>query len=193
MSRSGKSDDILSRWAKRREAVAKEEAEAQAAASAEADAAVQEPETEEEAMALLQEQDPELAEKIAEVDVDNLTFEDDFTIFMSQKVPDIIRRRALSKLWLSDPLLANLDGLNDYDEDFKASAELVKVVKSAWEPGRGYAREEEEEPEDDAVTEDTEEVAADADEAGPVDEEVEENGAEPVEETDAGVDGKNTA
>ena len=83
--------------------------------------------TEEEAMALLQEQDPELAEKIAEVDVDKLTFEDDFTIFMSHKVPDIIRRRALSKLWLSDPLLANLDGLNDYDEDFAITSKDNRI------------------------------------------------------------------
>ncbi|MGI9482610.1 MAG: DUF3306 domain-containing protein [Hyphomicrobiales bacterium] len=190
MSRGGKSDDILSRWARRREAVAKEEE--QAAAKAEADAAVQEPETEEEAMALLQEQDPELAEKIAEVDFDKLTFEDDFTIFMSHKVPDIIRRRALSKLWLSDPLLANLDGLNDYDEDFKASAELVKVIKSAWEPGRGYAREEEK-PEEDVSAEDAEEVTAGADEAASVDEEAAETVAEPDEETGAETGGKSTA
>ncbi len=187
MSRSGKSDDILSRWARRREAVAKEEAEEQATAKAEADAAVQEPETEEEAMALLQEQDPELAEKIAEVDVDKLTFEDDFTIFMSHKVPDIIRRRALSKLWLSDPLLANLDGLNDYDEDFKASAELVKVIKSAWEPGRGYAREEEE------PDEDTEEVTAESEEASQVDDEVAETEDEPADETETEEGGKTNA
>lgn len=145
MVSTGRSDDILSRWARRKEAVANEQAaetEAAGAAGAEPEA---EPETEEEALALLAERDPELAEKIAALDVDTLTYEDDFTIFMSKKVPEIIRRRALAKLWLTDPVLANVDGLNEYDEDFRAAAELVKVIKSSWVPGRGYARVEDEE------------------------------------------------
>jgi hypothetical protein len=47
---------------------------------------------------------------------------------MREGVPEALRNRALRKLWLSDPVLANLDGLNDYDEDFVA--ELKEGV--AW-------------------------------------------------------------
>jgi len=158
MSRPGNSDDLLSRWAKRREAVAQEEANTEAAELVEETELAPEPETEEEAMALLSESDPELAEKLSAIDVDKLTYDDDFTVFMSERVPQIIKRRALAKLWLSDPILANVDGLNDYDEDFKATGVLLKAFKSAWEPGRGYARpEENEEAEIAEATEDSEE------------------------------------
>lgn len=146
MSKTENSDDLLSRWAKRREAVAKEEAVGEATPDVqEVDLLEPVPETEEQAMALLTETDPELAEKLASIDVDSLTYEDDFTVFMSERVPEIIKRRALAKLWLSDPLLANVDGLNDYDEDFTAAGSVARAFKSAWEPGRGYSRPEEEE------------------------------------------------
>ena len=36
---------------------------------------------------------------------------DDFSGFMARNVPDHLRRRALRKLWVSNPVLANLDGL----------------------------------------------------------------------------------
>ncbi len=42
----------------------------------------------------------------------------DFSQFMRDDVPEILKRAALRRLWASDPVLANLDGLNDYDEDF---------------------------------------------------------------------------
>ena len=51
MSRPGNSDDLLSRWAKRREAVAQEEANTEAAELVEETELAPEPETEEEAMA----------------------------------------------------------------------------------------------------------------------------------------------
>ncbi len=133
--RSNSDDGLLSRWAKRKQAVREaeelEEVEVDAEAEAEAD-----PETEEEAMALLAERDPELAEEISSLDLDNLSYEDDFTVFMQTKVPDIIRRKALSKLWLSHPLLANLDGLNEYDEDYTQAADAAEMVRKAFEAAR---------------------------------------------------------
>ncbi len=42
----------------------------------------------------------------------------DFSRFMGEDVPEILKRAALRRLWASDPVFANLDGLNDYDEDF---------------------------------------------------------------------------
>ncbi len=140
-------DGLLSRWSQRKRDVAKEAEAETAKQEQEAPENALEPETEEEALQLLRESDPELADKIEATDISKLTYEDDFTVFMSKRVPEIIRRRALAQLWMSDPILANVDGLNDYDEDFKTAAELSKTITSSWEPGRGYAKAE---PEDDA-------------------------------------------
>jgi hypothetical protein len=49
-------------------------------------------------------------------------------------------------LWRSDPVLANLDGLNDYDEDFRATGVLAEAVRSAYKVGKGYLREEDNRP-----------------------------------------------
>ncbi len=66
-------------------------------------------------------------------DIDGLDKDSDFTPFMADGVPEELKRLALRKLWLSDPVLANLDGLNDYDEDFgaivKAGAEFMNNLK----------------------------------------------------------------
>ncbi len=51
-------------------------------------------------------------------DVENLTPESDFSPFMQRGVPEELKRLALRKLWRSNPIFANLDGFNDYDEDF---------------------------------------------------------------------------
>jgi len=53
-------------------------------------------------------------------DIDSLDKDSDYTVFLRDGVPEALRQRALRKLWLSDPVLANLDGLNDYDGDFGA-------------------------------------------------------------------------
>jgi hypothetical protein len=48
-------------------------------------------------------------------DVETLTYESDFTTFLREGVPEQLKQAALRKLWLSNPVFANLDGLNDYD------------------------------------------------------------------------------
>ena len=131
-------EGLLGRWAKRKAAV-REEAEVEAAALAEPEeevAELPEPETEEEALEQLSEADPELAEQLSTIDIDKLTFDDDFTIFMQKRVPQIIRRRALSKLWLSHPILANLDGMNEYDEDYTQAADAAEMVRKVFEEAR---------------------------------------------------------
>lgn len=68
-------------------------------------------------------------------DIDSLDKESDFTVFMQDGVPEELRVRALRKLWTTDPVLANLDGLNDYDEDFgailKAGAKWMQRIAAA--------------------------------------------------------------
>lgn len=75
------------------------------------------------------------------VDIDELSYESDFSIFMKSGVPEFLRRKAMRKLWSTNPVLANLDGLNDYDEDY-ADAKF-NVFKSAWNVVGGYVGKEE--------------------------------------------------
>lgn len=66
-------------------------------------------------------------------DIETLTYQSDFTVFLRDGVPDVLRRMALAKLWRTDPILANLDGLNDYDEDYRIIAAtdgpLIKLIE----------------------------------------------------------------
>lgn len=72
-------------------------------------------------------------------DPDTLTKDSDFTVYLREGVPEALRRRALRRLWRSDPVFANLDGLNDYDGDFTRNAIPVgAAIKTAWRVGKGY-------------------------------------------------------
>lgn len=84
----------------------------------------------------------EQREEFADVDFDALTPDSDFTRFMKEGVPEIIRRRALRALW-SHPVLASVDRLNDYDQDFTDAAMAIKIVGSNYKPGSGYLTDEE--------------------------------------------------
>jgi hypothetical protein len=70
------------------------------------------------------------------IDLDTLGYGDDFSLFLKRGVPDALRRDALRRFFVSDPLLANLDGLNDYDQDFTDPAAIV--YRSARDPIRGF-------------------------------------------------------
>jgi hypothetical protein len=83
-------------------------------------------------------------EEFKDVDFSKLDYESDYSRFMEKGVPESIRKRALRALWGSNPILANVDGLNDYDEDFTDAALAVKgILQSAYKPGSGYLTEEE--------------------------------------------------
>ncbi|WP_296424884.1 DUF3306 domain-containing protein [Yoonia sp.] len=70
-------------------------------------------------------------------DPDTLVLGDDIKGFMSKAVPEHLRRRALRKLWRLNPVLACLDGLNDYDGDFTDAATVFPDMKTAYQVGKG--------------------------------------------------------
>lgn len=65
---------------------------------------------------------------------------DDFSAFLKDTVPDLIRRRALRRLWAANPALANLDGLVEYGEDYTDSAMVPEIVATAYKVGRGFIK-----------------------------------------------------
>ena len=104
-------------------------------------------------------------EELEAIDIDTLTYDNDFTIFMKSWVPGPLRQRALRKLWTTNPALAVLDGLNDYDLDYTDAAMQAGHVVSSYMPGRGYASlEEVAEKIADMATDETDETGAEEDE-----------------------------
>ncbi len=135
--------DFLSRWSRRKQAVREGLVEPEPEQPAvPAESAAPEPKVEDV---------PADASAFDDVDFDALNYESDYTRFMAEDVPEMVRRRALRALWRSDPILANVDGLNDYDEDFTDAALVVENLASAYKPGRGYAADDEEPVEEERV------------------------------------------
>ncbi len=119
-------------WARRKAAVAaearaEEEAEREALA-AEKRAALEE-RPDEDALAELELPDP-----------DTMKQGDDFSAFMADTVPERLRRRALRQLWRSNPVLANLDNLVDYGEDYTDAALVVEHLQTAYQVGKGMLK-----------------------------------------------------
>lgn len=75
------------------------------------------------------------------IDIDALNYSSDFTQFMAKGVPAAVKRRALRKLWTSNPVLANMDGLNDY-EDIVKTFGITELGKTGWKIGRGFLTDE---------------------------------------------------
>ena len=178
-------DNLFSRWSRRKRAVAEENQGGSEgdpgshpgqdeAGSQTRDLVSQEvePDTEEEEAALLERLGLPVPETLKEGD--------DFSVFMAKGVPQFLRKRALRILWKSNPVLANLDGLNDYDEDFNSPELTQKVLATGYQVGKGFARrvveaiegEDEPEPEEDLSPDDAE----------PVDNQIAENNSSTLEE-----------
>jgi hypothetical protein len=85
-------------------------------------------------------------------DVETLNYESDYHGFMAEGVSEDLRNRALRRLWRSNPILANIDGLNDYDEDFTDAALVKPGMKTAFDAIRGYASDKEDAKEDEGAT-----------------------------------------
>ncbi len=84
--------------------------------------------------------DEELLARYELPDPSTLTASDDVAAFMRSGVPKRLKNMALRRVWRLDPVLANLDGLNDYDEDYTDAAMLVgAAVKTAYQVGKGGA------------------------------------------------------
>lgn len=116
-------------WDRRRAAV-------QAEAQAEADAAQVALEAEQQ-QALAEKSDEDILEELGLPDPDTLAKGDDFAAFMAKAVPEHLRKRALRKLWRSDPVLACVDGLNDYDDDYLTGSYGNKPVQTSYQVGKG--------------------------------------------------------
>src|SRR5690348_1670518 len=78
--------------------------------------------------------------------IETLGKDSDYTPFMRPDVPDALRNAALRKLWQSDPVFANLDGLVDYGEDFGAGFALGGTVATIYRVLDGMPDPREEKP-----------------------------------------------
>jgi hypothetical protein len=119
-------------WARRKAGVEAEEQAAQAALEQQA--------LQEQHVALEEKSDAETLAELNLPDPDQLKMGDDFSAFMAKAVPDRIRRRALRMLWRSNPVLANVDMLVDYGEDFTDSAMVVENMQTAYQVGKGMLK-----------------------------------------------------
>ncbi len=108
--------------------VAKEQEESRGAPEVEEDA----PESDE----------PNAAEKDLP-EVESLDYDSDYSGFMAKGVSERLRNRALRQLWRSNPILANVDGLNDYDEDFRDLGLGLQGLKTSYDAMKGFKIEEE--------------------------------------------------
>ena len=153
-------------WERRKAAVRAEDAAEERAKIAADDA--------EEQARLSQMSDEEVLRELDLPDPDSLVEGDDFSAFLKRTVPERIRLRALRRLWTTNPVLANLDGLIDYGEDFTDAATVIENLQTAYRVGEGMARhvaamaeqaqaatEDEEGATNESETEDSPDVAAD--------------------------------
>lgn len=79
----------------------------------------------------------EVLEKYGLPNPDAIELGTDITGFMKKEIPELLRRRALRSLWRSNPVLAVLDGLNDYDEDYTGVGAGGGAVKTLYKVGQG--------------------------------------------------------
>lgn len=105
--------------------------------------------------------DAEILAELQLPDPDDLKAGDDFSVFLAKAVPERLRRRALRKLWLSNPVLANVDQLVDYGEDFTDSAMVLENMQTAYQVGKGMTQH---------IEEMARQAQAEADESSGVDE-----------------------
>ncbi len=144
-------------WSRRKAAV-QAEAEAEALAAENEIVAAQHAELEEKT-------DAEILAEFDLPDPDTLQAGDDVSGFMAKAVPDRLRRRALRRLWRLNPVLANVDGLVDYGEDYTDAACVIENIQTAYQVGKGMlahveAIAAEAEPEEHETAPETEELEA---------------------------------
>jgi hypothetical protein len=133
-------EGFLQRWSRRKRQLAEEEAAAEAVPASPEESLVDAATGEAEPAGAVE--DPELVahrEAAEAVDIDSLTYESDFTVFMKRGVPEALKNAALRKLWRSNPVLAAVDGLNDYDLDYRTVDTILTNFQSAWKVGKGYS------------------------------------------------------
>ena len=112
-------------WSRRRAGVEAEE-QALEARVAEAETAKLEERPDEEILAELNLPEPEALDSA-----------DAVRDFLKQELPQRLKTRALRRLWRLNPLLANLDGLVDYGEDYTDAALVVENMQTVYQVGKG--------------------------------------------------------
>ncbi len=116
-------------WSRRKAAV-QAETEAEALAAEEQIITTRQAELEEKS-------DAEILAEFDLPDPDTLEAGDDVSGFMAKAVPNRLRRRALRRLWRLNPVLANVDGLVDYGEDYTDAACVIENIQTAYQVGKG--------------------------------------------------------
>lgn len=119
-------------WSRRQAAVAAE-AEAEQRAEVAAEAAAREAE-------LAEQSDDEILSALDLPAPESLKDGDDFKIFLTDQVPARIKTRALRHLWRANPVLACVDGLVDYGEDFTDAACVIEGLQTAYQVGKGMTK-----------------------------------------------------
>lgn len=75
----------------------------------------------------------------SDFDFEKLDFDSDYTQFMKDDVSEDARNKALRQLWNSNPVLANMDGLDDYCEDYTDAAMVpIGGIRTAYKIGKGF-------------------------------------------------------
>lgn len=144
-------DGFLGRWSRRKAEARAAQAEDVAAPSDRSTA------DQESASPIIPEEKEPPAFDVSKLpDIDSLGPGSDFSPFMQAGVPSALKTKALRKLWRVKPELANLDGLLDYGEDLTGSFKAVDHLKTAYEVGRGFLRDRNDEDQDKAAAKDGE-------------------------------------
>ena len=119
-------------WSRRKAAVRAEQA-----AKDQADAEAQEVERQSQ---LAEKTDDEILAELELPDPETLEKGDDFSAFLQKSVPQHLQRKALRRLWLSDPTLANLDSLVEYGEDYTDAALVIENLQTTYQVGKGMLK-----------------------------------------------------
>ncbi|WP_119166429.1 DUF3306 domain-containing protein [Algihabitans albus] len=137
---------FLSRWARRKQAVREDEVREKTA-----EPTLEHPQLSTEDAEIAQSPAPDrplTPEEVADLpDPDTLEPGSDFKAFLREGVPEELKRRALRRLWRSNPVFGFLDGLNDYDLDYTDAATVVANLQTVFKVGKGVVLPEEEEKE----------------------------------------------
>jgi hypothetical protein len=120
---------VQSAWSRRKAAVV---AEAVAEERAAEDAVISKQHE-----SLAEKTEVEVLEELGLPDPDAMVQGDDFKAFLRKAVPEHLRKRALRTLWRSNPVLACVDGLNDYDDDYLTGSFGQGPISTTYQVGKG--------------------------------------------------------
>lgn len=119
-------------WSRRKAAVAAEQ-------DAERDALQAEASARQEA-ALAERSDAEILAELDLPDPDEMERTEQVQELLKSAVPQRLKTRALRRMWRLNPVLANVDGLVDYGEDFTDAATVVENLQTAYQVGKGMLK-----------------------------------------------------